>query len=49
MEQGFKYFKLQLQQQRKDAIFFSSTNFKEFKVLKNNFRLIYQIELLVKP
>ena len=49
--EGFKYFKLQLQQQRKDAIFFSSTNFKEFKVnlkeiklFKNNFRLTYQIE-----
>jgi len=49
--EGFKYFKLQLQQQRKNAIFFSSTNFKEFKVnlkeiklFKNNFRLTYQIE-----
>jgi len=42
-EQGFKYFKLQLQQQRKHPIIFSPTNFNEFEVLKNNFRLIYQI------
>ena len=42
-EQGFKYFKLQLQQQRKHPLIFSSTNLREFEVLKNNFRLIYQI------